>query len=163
MDTMSETMAYSSPFTTDVGDTESGLLTIGSQDYSNLEDLQYIDYVNNMDTDQVDKVNDAIAKTANLPDEMRNPVITPILDDTQFWKDYGNFETTWNKKTYDEFAIDANSSMLVREKASGDAATDGNVTYNFTQYNNSPKELSPIQVYRDTKNLIRGSGNFTLS
>ena len=69
----------------------------------------------------------------------------------------------WNEKTYDQFAIDTGNSMLLREKADGDEVTNGNVSISYTQINQSPKELSPIEIYRDTKNLLRGSGNFRLA
>jgi hypothetical protein len=106
------------------------------------------------------KFSNAVNDAVSLPEEAKNPVISPVLDDTKFWSDFGQFENTWNEKTYDQFAIDADSSMLLREQAQGDAATNGEVTYSFTQINNSPRELSPIQLYRDGRNLLRGSGTF---
>ena len=120
------------------------------------------DSILNMDTSNIDygEFSSALDNAVSLPDEAKNPVISPVLDDTKFWSDFGQFENTWNEKTYDQFAIDADSSMLLREQAQGDAATNGEVTYSFTQINNSPRELSPIQLYRDGRNLLRGSGTF---
>jgi hypothetical protein len=120
------------------------------------------DSILNMDTSNIDygEFSSALSNAVSLPEEAKNPVISPVLDDTKFWSDFGQFENTWNEKTYDQFAIDADSSMLLREQAQGDAATNGEVTYSFTQINNSPRELSPIQLYRDGRNLLRGSGTF---
>lgn len=120
------------------------------------------DSVLNMDASNINygEFSSALDNAVSLPEEAKNPVISPVLDDTKFWSDFGQFENTWNEKTYDQFAIDADSSMLLREQAQGDAATNGEVTYSFTQINNSPRELSPIQLYRDGRNLLRGSGTF---
>lgn len=120
------------------------------------------DSVLNMDTSNADygEFSSALNNAVSLPEEAKNPVISPVLDDTKFWSDFGQFENTWNEKTYDQFAIDADSSMLLREQSQGDASTNGEVTYSFTQINNSPRELSPIQLYRDGRNLLRGSGTF---
>lgn len=112
-----------------------------------------------MDPDKVNEFNDAVTATSELPEELENPVITPVWDDTQLRADAQSTVDWWNNSKYDEFAIDANNSMLLREQTDGDASTDGNVTYNFTQYNTSPEALSPIQIYRDTRNLIRGRIN----
>jgi hypothetical protein len=109
------------------------------------------------------KFSSALQESANLPDDVKHPVISPVWDDSQLRTDAQGTLDWWNGKTYDQFAIDASNSMLFREQANGDAATDGNVSISYTQINNSPKELSPIEVYRDTKNLLRGSGKFVLS
>ena len=147
---MSDTLSNSLPSSEEI----SNMYDLGNQDYSNLEDLEYLDYL--PDPEKYEGISGALAKTASLPEEMKNPVISPVLDDTQFWKDYNSFENRWNAETYDEFAIDAGTSMLFRERADGNAASNGDVTYAYTQYNYSPEALSPIQIYRDTKNLIRG-------
>ena len=94
-----------------------------------------------------------------IPEDITNPVITPVIDTSEFNLGLNNMESLWNSHSFDEFAIDAGNSMLLREAAEGDAATNGNVTYNFTQYNSSPEALSPIQIYRDTNNLFRAHVN----
>lgn len=42
----------------------------------------------------------------------------------------------------------------INSKAAVNGKTAGDVTYNFTQTNNSPKALSRWEIYRQTKNLI---------
>ena len=37
----------------------------------------------------------------------------------------------------------------------GGSTTNNNNTYNFVQNNNSPKALSRLEIYRQTKNLIK--------
>lgn len=129
--------------------------------YSNDQD-PYAAYWNKED-DAYSKFSSALTNASTLPDDIKNPVITPVLDDTEFRQDATSMLEWWNGKTYDQFAIDAGNSMTLREQAEGDAATDGNVSISYTQINNSPKELSPIEVYRDTKNLLRGSGQFRIN
>lgn len=91
--------------------------------------------------------------------DFQNPVITPLIDDTEFSLGLDNMESLWNSHNFDELSLDVGNSMLLREQAEGDAESSGSVTYNFTQINNSPEALSPIQIYRDTDNLVRGRIN----
>ena len=47
----------------------------------------------------------------------------------------------------------------IRDYGSGNAgSTSGNVTNNFYQTNNSPKALSRLEIYRQSKNLLRMRG-----
>jgi len=85
-----------------------------------------------------------------------SPTITPVVDTSEVSLGINNIADMFNNANIDEFAIDAGNSMLIREAAEGDAANSGGVSYNFTQINNSPEALSPIQIYRDTNNLFRG-------
>lgn len=94
-----------------------------------------------------------------MTDDVTNPVITPVVNTDEYSLGLDNMEDLWNSHNFDEFAIDAGTSMTLREQAEGDATTNGAVTYNFTQYNTSPEALSPIQIYRDTNNLLRGRVN----
>lgn len=94
-----------------------------------------------------------------MTDDVTNPVITPVINTDEYSLGLDIMEALWNSHNFDEFAIDAGTSMTLREQAEGDAATNGAVTYNFTQYNTSPEALSPIQIYRDTNNLLRGRVN----
>jgi hypothetical protein len=103
-----------------------------------------------------DGFNLSTALSGLIPDDVLNPVITPTVDTSGIPLGINTITDLFNKANVDQFAIDAGNSMLVREAAEGDASKNGNVTYKFTQINQSPKELSPIQIYRDTKNLFRG-------
>lgn len=99
---------------------------------------------------------------ANLiPDDVLNPVITPTVDTSGVSLGVNTITDLFKNANIDEFALDAGKSMLLREAAKGDAATNGNVVYEFTQINQSPKALSPIEIYKDTQNLFRGVVNNT--
>lgn len=91
-----------------------------------------------------------------------NPVITPVIDTDQYDLQVADMAATWNKANIGEFAIDAGHSVLTsqRTEAGKNAATDGSVSVSYTQTIMSPKEVAPIEVYRDTKNLLRGSFNY---
>lgn len=140
--------AWGDGFSEAIGGDNNPLNTLSETDLSNFDVLDRIDY---------DGLTNALNNNASLPDEVSNPVITPVIDDTEFNVGVDGLVSTWNDKTYDQFAIDANTSMLLRERAEGDAATDGNVTYSYTQNIYSPEAPSPIQIYRDTNSLLRGT------
>ena len=82
-----------------------------------------------------------------MTDDVTNPVITPVVNTDEYSLGLDNMEDLWNAHNFDEFAIDAGTSMTLREQAEGDAATNGAVTYNFTQYN-----TSPVLIYRKELN-----------
>lgn len=126
------------------------LESISTTDFSNLDNLSNIDY---------NGFNNILENIGNLPDDVTNPVITPVVDDTEYNLGLDRMEKTWNSHNFDEFAIDADKSMLLRERAEGDATTDGSVSYNYTQIINNATERSPIEVYRDTQSLLRGRIN----
>jgi hypothetical protein len=134
-----------------------------SSTLSDTTPLVNVDDISGINNDTLGKYTDALKTASDLPDDVRYPVISPVLDDSEFKDEAVALVNWWNGKTYDQFAVDTGKSMLVREESEGDAVTDGNVSISYTQINNSPKELSPIEVYRDTKNLLRGSGKFALS
>ena len=90
-------------------------------------------------------------------EEFTNPVIAPEVDTSGVELGIANIEDMFNNANISEFALDVGNSMTVREQAEGDAATSGDVSYNFTQYNYSPEPLSRTQIYLDSRNLIRGS------
>lgn len=105
----------------------------------------------------------ALQESTELPEDVSNPIITPVIDDTKFNLGIDKLMDTWNNKTYDAFALDVGNSMTLREQAEGDAATDGNVSYSYTQINYSNKDLTRTELYLDNKNLLRGYGNFRLT
>lgn len=127
------------------------LSDIANMDFSNIDDMSKVDWTNfNTSLD-----------TASLElDDISNPVITPWIDDKEYNLGLDKMESTWKSHNFDQFAIDAGKTMTLRESGEAGAETNGNITYSYTQINNSPKELSPIEIYRDTKNLLRGSGQF---
>ena len=105
----------------------------------------------------------ALRESTVLPEDVSNPVITPVIDDTEFNMGLDKLVDTWNNKTYDAFALDVGNSMTLREQAEGDAATNGDVSYSYTQINYSNQDLTRREIYLDNKNLLRGYGNFRLT
>ena len=99
--------------------------------------------------------------TATQIDEISNPVITPVWDNSNVELGISDIESMWNNSDIDSFAIDAGNSILTSQAAqnSEDAISNGETTVNYTQYNYSPEALSPIQIYRDTSTLLRGRVN----
>ena len=138
---------WGSGFVSGLSGGTSGLSTISGMDFTNLDSISNVDFSN---------FNLGLETANSEMSELSNPVITPVIDDTEYNIGLNRMEDSWNAHHFDEFAIDVGNSMLVRESTEGDATSDGNVSYNFTQYNYSPEALSPSQIYRDTNNLIRG-------
>jgi tape measure domain-containing protein len=88
------------------------------------------------------------------------PTITPVLDLTQVKKDAGSLNDLLNLPKFDvsssySSAKNASSSFDDTQNTgdSGDQKSSGRTT-NFTQNNYSPKALDPIEIYRQTDNLI---------
>lgn len=89
-----------------------------------------------------------------------NPTITPVLDLSKVKKDAGEIS---NLLDLPEFKIDStvtqaqdagvgfNSNRTTNDDNVNDGTGD---TFNYTQTNNSPKALSSVEIYRQTKNLI---------
>lgn len=128
----------------------SALTDMTNMDFSNVEELKNVDWSN---------FNLGLDNASITLNDISNPVITPWIDDKEYNLGLDKMEATWNSHKFDEFAIDAGKTMTLREAGESGAESNGNITYNYTQINNSPKELSPIEIYRDTKNLIRGRIN----
>lgn len=90
-----------------------------------------------------------------------DPTITPVLDLTQVKKDASTIDDLLKLPAFDvsttrSSASDAGSgfeSNRSDEGENGSGGTSGNTTV-FNQTNNSPKTLDPIEIYRQTKNLI---------
>ena len=116
-------------------------------DFSNVQSLSNVDFSN---------FSTGLSLASSELDNMSNPVITPVVDDSQVRVGVSNIEDMFNNANISSFAIDAGRSILTSQDTEGDAATSGNVSVNFTQNNYSPEALSPTQIYRDTNNLIRG-------
>lgn len=90
-------------------------------------------------------------------DGFQNPVISPTVDTTGVELGIADIESMFNNSNIGEFAIDAGNSMLIGERSDGDASTDGNVINNYTQTIIGESPISEIQLYRDTRSLLRGS------
>lgn len=106
-----------------------------------------------------DGMNAIAAMTA---DEMDNPVITPVLDLSEIQNGSRTLNSMFNRRTgIDLTAANANvkaasndfkTSSRSYDSGSVTQATNQAPTYSFTQNNYSPKALSRIDIYRQTKN-----------
>ena len=115
-------------------------------------------------TSAKDGLNRALLGLNNQIDDILdlNPVITPMVDLTNVISAADTINSLFNSAlTATVTRTNAVSSSIntsrvqnrAEEFQNGDGST-GN-TYNFVQNNNSPKALSRIEIYRDTKNLIK--------
>lgn len=90
-----------------------------------------------------------------------DPTITPILDLTQVKKEASSLADILAMPAFD-LSTAANNAQSANNgfennRAPGDGedgTNPGGVTNNFTQNNTSPKALSEVEIYRQTKNLI---------
>jgi tape measure domain-containing protein len=88
------------------------------------------------------------------------PVISPVLDLSQVRSEAATLADILAAPSFDlataaRNAQNANSGFEEnRETAEDDGTTSDGDTYNFTQNNTSPKALSEVEIYRQTKNLI---------
>ena len=105
-------------------------------------------------------VTDGLNAIANLAaDEMDEPVITPVLDFSQIQNGSKMIGSMLNTRTGINLSrLNANTQAAandlksnVRNASSGQQASQA-PTYTFTQNNYSPKALSRIDIYRQTKN-----------
>ena len=106
-----------------------------------------------------------LAKASNLAideSEFSEPVIRPIVDLTNVISATDTISSlfatamtaTMNKTNVAASGVNARVGNIVGEEIQNGEGSTGN-TYNFNQYNNSPKALSRIEIYRDTKNLMK--------
>jgi phage-related protein len=90
-----------------------------------------------------------------------NPTIAPVLDLTQVKREAQSLNDILGLPEFDM----TNSASSARNANSGfennrngndptDTSSAGSNTYNYIQYNSSPKALSEAEIYRQTNNLI---------
>jgi len=90
-----------------------------------------------------------------------NPTIAPVLDLTQVKREAQTLNDILGLPEFDV----SNSTNSARSANNGfesnrnnddptDDTSTGGSTYNYTQYNTSPKALSEVEIYRQTNNLI---------
>lgn len=101
-------------------------------------------------------------RVKDLLDSEIDPIITPILDMSNIEKNVDHLNQLWTDKSY-QVAGDIKASEATRLARMQDMAKrpPQQVTYNsyYTQNNTSPKALSAIDIYRQTKRqLERGAG-----
>jgi hypothetical protein len=61
----------------------------------------------------------------------------------------------WIRKVAQEFRRQAHAAGAGLVGAANGMGAAGGTTYNFYQYNNSPKALNRAEIYRQTKNQLR--------
>ena len=142
--------------------------TSGSSFANNFGDALSIDTedITSMDPSNFIKPDDFSAISDSMNDNLPSDTvwtISPVLDSTEFKREALDLKGWWDGNVYDEFAIDAGNSMLLREQASADAATNGEASVSFTQNIFGESPLDDIKVYRDTRSIIRGAGNFSFT
>lgn len=123
------------------------------------------DAAESMGNNAIDALRKSFADMSHLIDGdiQLSPVVSPVLDLTGMRKDakkIGGFLATKGIAVEQAIGQATNLAMLDREarlRAQEDAAavaTTGGAKIEFKQYNNSPKALSPIEIYRQTRNQL---------
>lgn len=101
-----------------------------------------------------------------IPDDMDlNPVITPVLDLSKVHTESAKLDSMLYNKQLQVDTSTANAAVVAaavkasQEMTSTDVESDMVSAITFIQNNNSPKELSPSEIYRQTNNqLSRAKG-----
>ena len=100
-------------------------------------------------------VQDKLGSTGDL-----NPVIAPVLDLTQLQKDASQIGSMINAKPISAaLSYGQAASISTAQKSAPDTSTDISKTsvapvIKFEQTNISPKALSPVEIYRNTRNQL---------
>ena len=101
----------------------------------------------------IDGLGGAISKIADYIDtDMEiEPTIRPVLDLSVVESEAGRLNTLFSRNRAMSVSLGMNNRVLDRELQNEEHVSTGN-TYQFTQNNYSPKALSRIDIYRQTKN-----------
>jgi hypothetical protein len=106
--------------------------------------------------DVLSNVNEVVAGDLDM-----NPVITPVLDLSIVKKRSDELGSLLNAKPVKVNASYSSAQFAAHgyqqnqdDQNPGDDGSDGGNTYNFNQYNSSPKTLSTAEIYRQTKNQL---------
>lgn len=100
-------------------------------------------------------IKDSISKTAQKIGETLNkalsgsPTIKPVVDLSDVKSSVSKINTMFSSTQATSISSGLNSGKTIGKSSS---ASSGATTYNFTQNNYSPKALSRIDIYRQTKN-----------
>lgn len=101
----------------------------------------------------IDGLNDIISRIADYVDaDMEvQPTIRPVLDLSAVEAGTGRLNTLFSRNQALSVSTGMNDRVSEMEVQNGESSPTGN-TYQFTQNNYSPKALSRIDIYRQTKN-----------
>jgi hypothetical protein len=108
-------------------------------------------------TKSMSKISDAVSSIIDV-----TPTIRPVLDLSAVKKDASQINGILSARTIslEKATASANSANFGYEENRRDATdADGQPTgeravFNYTQINNSPKAISEVETYRNTKNLL---------
>lgn len=107
-----------------------------------------------LSSSSMDGIRSAISNVKSIleSDIDTQPVIRPVLDDSEIQNGVAGISALFNGSSY---AYRGAASIAGRISAKNLTLEDGaGTTYNFNQYNNSPKALDRLEIYRQTKNLL---------
>lgn len=101
----------------------------------------------------IDGLNDVISRIADYVDADMDvqPTIRPVLDLSAVEARTGRLNTLFSRNQALSVSTGMNDRVSEMEVQNGESSPTGN-TYQFTQNNYSPKALSRIDIYRQTKN-----------
>lgn len=101
----------------------------------------------------IDGLNDVISRIADYVDADMDvqPTIRPVLDLSAVEAGTGRLNTLFSRNQALSVSTGMNERISEMEVQNGESSSAGN-TYQFTQNNYSPKALSRIDIYRQTKN-----------
>lgn len=117
----------------------------------------------NLGKTAVTSINKALSKTVSLADDSldMNPVITPVLDLTNFNKSVSEMDSTLGSdKTINvdgvvEAARSTSSQVESTVKSGQNGSTSNNTEVTFNQTINSPKQIDQLEIYRQTRNQLK--------
>ena len=101
----------------------------------------------------IDGLNDVISRIADYVDADMDvqPTIRPVLDLSAVEAGTGRLNTLFSRNQALSVSTGMSNRVSEMEVQNGESSPTGN-TYQFTQNNYSPKALSRIDIYRQTKN-----------
>lgn len=101
----------------------------------------------------IDGLNDVFSRIADYVDADMDvqPTIRPVLDLSAVEAGTGRLNTLFSRNQALSVSTGMNDRVSEMEVQNGESSPTGN-TYQFTQNNYSPKALSRIDIYRQTKN-----------
>ena len=88
-----------------------------------------------------------------------NPTIAPVLDLTQFRKDAAQMDATLKAKSLTASVSLGQATSISNDRTQAQTASEaalqgGAPVIQFNQTNNSPRALTPVEIYRNTKNQL---------
>lgn len=104
----------------------------------------------------LDSMNETIANLYNSASSYVNdqPVIRPVLDISDITRKTGKIDAALNRKHAMSIDTSIRSKTSQSSNSVGQNGDSGGVVNQFVQNNYSPKSLSRIEIYRQTKNLL---------